>query len=48
MRSADCIVDDKAMESLHSRWEQPSDEVCKLYDEVLIIGPNFISPELKK
>ena len=48
MRSADCIVDDKARESRHSRWEQPSDEVCKLYDYVLIIGPNFISPELKK
>ncbi|MBP5091400.1 MAG: ATP-binding protein [Bacilli bacterium] len=47
MRNSDCIVDEKAMNELHSRWETPSEEILKLYDEVIVIGPDFISPNLK-
>ena len=47
MRNSDSIVDEKAMFDLHSRWEEPTKEIKELYDEVLIVGPNFISSKLR-
>ena len=42
MRSSDAIVDEKAMNDLRSRWEVPSDEIKTLYDEVIVLGMDWI------
>ncbi|MBO4737236.1 MAG: hypothetical protein J5627_02205, partial [Bacilli bacterium] len=42
MRSSDAIVDEKAMNDLRSRWEVPSDEIKNLYDEVIVLGMDWI------
>lgn len=48
LRGGDRVVPDAAMEKMTKQWERPSEEITKMYDEVIHVGPDFIAEELKR
>ncbi len=48
MREGDRVVPEKAMENLRSELEPVSEEVKSMYDEYIVLGPDFVSPLIKK
>lgn len=48
LRGGDRVVPDAAMEKMAKQWERPSEEITKMYDEVIHVGPDFIAEELKR
>ena len=47
LRSPNGIVPDYAMEKMHSDFEEPSEEVLSLYDEMITITSKFVSPQYR-
>ena len=47
-RGNDRIVPDYAMERMLNKWEEVSDDVRELYDEVIVINNHFDAPHVKK
>ena len=48
MREGDRVVPEKAMLKLKEEFEPVSDEVKALYDEYIVLGPDYVSPLIKK
>lgn len=47
MREPERVVPDYAMERMKEEFEPLSEEVKAMYDEVIILGPDFISPYIE-
>lgn len=48
MREGDRVVPEKAMLKLKEEFEPVSEEVKALYDEYIVLGPDYVSPLIKK
>lgn len=42
------ILPDDAMERLYNNWEEPTDEVISMYDEIVRVDKWFESPDVKE
>ncbi len=48
MREGDRIVPEKAMERMKGEFEPVSEEIKGLYDELIVLGPDYVSDLIKK
>ena len=48
LRQHSAVVPEYAMKRMHEQFEQPSEEVKSLYDEIITVTSKFVSPEYNK
>ena len=46
-RENERVVPEDAMDKLIAEWETPNQETIDLFDEVIFVGPNFVSEKAK-
>lgn len=48
MRKKEKVVPEEAMRRMASQFEPLSEEVCRRYDQVIHVGPEFVAEELRR